>query len=229
MTLDEIINDLKYSELKQLGIAKQLSSTSDVTKTAAEREILVHLNLALTELYKRFDLRTEETVITLVEGQTLYTLSTANVYNDPANLSGYLSAFTDKFNHVLGAYDEEGKEYRLNDENDALAIFTPSYNSVQVPNPIAGEAVYIVYSAAPDTVAWADDLTSIDIPLPPAMKEALLHYIGYRGHTGKDGSVDKENNTHYMRFEASCNRLLSLGMFTNDAIHGHTLSNKGFV
>jgi len=229
MDVEEIINDAKYGELKQLGVAKELKSSNTTTVEAAEREILTHINLGLLELYKRFDLRVEETVIALHPVQTMYIIDIANIYHVDTNPDGYLDALSDRFDHVIAAYDEEGSKYVLNDENNALSILTPAWNAIQIPNPVVDTAVYIIYAAAPDRLVWNADLSTVKIGLPPAMTEALLHYIGYRGHGSVDGSLNAENNSHYMRFEASCTKLEELGLFALDGIQTGDVQDKGFV
>lgn len=227
MTVADVIDDAKYGELSQLGVVKKLDNAA--TKADGEKQILSYINLGLIELYKRFNLRTEETVITMVEGQSLYTLDLANVYHDPDNLGGYLDALPGELNMVLGAFNEIGNPYPLNDETDPLSVNTPMYNVIQIPNPVAGEGVFIIYRAAPDRLVWQEDVSLINVPISPALLEALLHYIGYRGHGSVDGSIQAENNTHYMRFDASCKRVTALGLVTMDALMGNNVQEKGFV
>ena len=227
MTVADIIEDAKYGELSNLGIAKLLDTPS--SKEAAEKKVLSYINLGLIELYKRFNLRTEETVITMIEGQSLYTISTANVYHAIDNPTGYISELPGELNSILAAYDENGGVYTVNKESDPLSILTPSYNVVQIPNPVAGEGVYIIYNASPTRLVWVSDVSTLDVLIPPALLEAMLHYIGYRGHGAIDGNIQAENNTHYMRFDASCKRAITLGLITTDALVGSNVQDKGFV
>ena len=226
MTVSDIANYIKYGEFAQLNIAPSLDDNDLAIKEKAERQLLSYINLGLIEIYKRFDLRTEEAVITLVDAQTIYEFSDAQV-------GGYLSALPGTFNHVLAAYNEKGHEYSINDENDALSILTPSWNTVQVPNPIVGEAVFFIYNASIDPIQWiTDSATTLAqiIPIPPVLTEALLHYIGYRGHGSTDGSVEAENNTHYMRFDASCQRVKDLGVITDKGyFQTRSMEERGWV
>lgn len=221
MTIDYVIEQAKYGELSQLGLAKYLKGTDAAELEDAERTIISHINLGLIEIYKRFALRIEETTVTLSENITLYTLSVANV-------GVYLNALPGDVNSVLAAYDEEGTELALNDETAVNGVNTPGYNTLQVPNPADGTAIVIIYNAAPDKITWVDDLSTVEAPIPPALLEALLHYIGYRAHGSVDGAINAENNTHYMRFDASCNRVLNLGLITTDALTPTSLADKGF-
>jgi hypothetical protein len=61
------------------------------------------------------------------------------------------------------------------------------------------------------------------------MAEALLHYVGYRAHGSYDADIKTENNTHYMRFEASCKKLKDLGYAPAVAIDKIDTRDKGYL
>jgi len=212
MTISDVIEYAKYGELAQLGVVKQLKSTVPADVVEAEKQIISYMNMGLIELYKRFNLLTKQTVVVLDMYETMY------VIDEP------------DLNEILAAYDEKGREYFINSENDAMSILTPNYNTIQVPNPIQDEAIFVIYSAAPVKLEWEEGPLTATVPIPPNMLEALLHYVGYRGHGAMSGEINSENNTHYMRFEASCTKLKEIGVFADDAlVAGTKLENKGFV
>ena len=231
MTVEDIVEYTKYSELAQLGVIKRL--TDPATEEDALKQIVSYINLGLIELYKRFSLRVEETVVTLDEGQTIYTLSSANIYHISNNPTGYLSDLPGDFNHVMACYNEAGHSYSINQEDDSLSVLTPSWNTIQVPNPITNEGLFVIYSSGPDKLSWITDVQTtyaLDVPLPPMLLEALGHYIGYRGHGATNGSIQAENNTHYMRFDKSCKMAKEIGVVAPDTlIFRQTLTEKGFV
>jgi hypothetical protein len=211
MTVADVIEYAKYGELAQLGVIVNLKSTDPIEVVDAEKQVLSYINLGLIELYKRFDLRTEEMVIELQENTTIYTISNSN------------------FNSVYSVYGEDGKELSLNNQDDPLSILTPSYNTIQVPNPVTGAAIYVIYNASPTALVWSSTLSTAVVTLPSVMLEAMLHYVGYRAHGAMNGNVDGENNTHYIRFEASCSKLKEIGAFTDDTlVSGTKLEDKGW-
>jgi hypothetical protein len=61
------------------------------------------------------------------------------------------------------------------------------------------------------------------------MLEALLHYIGYRAHGSINGNVNQENNTHYMRFDKSCNLLAREGYAVEVLTPERAIEAKGFI
>lgn len=213
MTVSDIIEYVTYSDLSNLGIINNLKSDDLILATNSEKAIISYINLGLIELYKRFDLRTEETVVILSENITVYNLNIPTL------------------NSIIAAYDEEGKEYELNSENDALSILTPSYNTIQVPNPVEGAAIYIIYTSAPDKILWDTDLTLIDVSIPPVLHEALLKYIGYRAHVGMGKEYQVEMQTAYNMFIKSCEDVKTFGVINNNdpLVSGNKLELKGFV
>ena len=177
--------------------------------------ILAYLNLGLIELYKRFPLKTNEYLVELVEGVDIYTLPSDCMW-------------------IVAAYDEVPEDspdvvsiVAINEEDNPMSINTVSWDKIQVPVTLNGAYISIIYAAAPDAI----DNTMLDeeIDLPPQMLEALLHYVGYRAHGSVDGNVQAENNTHYQRFEASCNRIEQRGMITSDDLNMYARNMKGFV
>lgn len=186
MKLQDVIDLAKSGELKQLSVKDDSA------------DVIGFVNLGLIELYKRFKLRTEEYMIALQEGVTIYTM--------PVD-----------FMNIIAAYDEvpEGVDdlivpIPVNMENDPFSINTVSYNQIQIPVTTNGAYISIIYSVKP-TYLTVMDLEE-ELPIPDSLVEALLHYIGYRGHGSVDGNIQSENNTHYQRFERSCLKAEQLGV-----------------
>jgi hypothetical protein len=194
MTIQDVINDVAVGELKQLAVKKDTDA------------VISYINLGLIELYKRFDLKTDEVVIPLSAAQTIYEMPT-------------------NFLAIIEALDEAGNWYSINDEDDALSILTPTFNTIQVPNPQDGAAISIIYRALPDRITSVNNT----LPLPLSLLDALYNYIGYRGHGAVNGDLKTENNSHYMRFEANCKKARTLGVLTSDDTVNTKLTDRGFV
>jgi len=182
------------------GELKQLAVKDD---SAA---VISYINLGLIELYKRFTLKTSEIIIPLIASQTMYTMP-------------------DDYQSILEVLDENGDWYSINDEDDALSILTPSYNTLQVPNPQDGAAISVIYTALPVRILAVTET----LPLPLSLLDALYNYIGYRGHGSVNGDLKTENNSHYMRFEANCKKAKDLGVITSDDVVNTKLVDRGFA
>lgn len=205
MTAQEVIDLATNGELRTLSIKTDISA------------VMGFINLGLIELYKRFPIVTKEHLITILEGVEIYTL--------PSD-----------FMWLVGAYGEipysDSRKNLLNlpinDEENPLSVNTVSWNTVQIPATVTGEFVSLIYVGSPVLVT-ADTLGSA-LPIPDQMVEALLNYMGYRGHGSLDGKVDSESNTHYQRFELSVKRLKNEGMITSEGVGmDQRIFNRGFL
>ena len=157
--------------------------------------LLSYINLGVIELYKRFSLKTSHEILNLSSINNEYTISDPNILM------------------VIGAFNEFGIELTLNDELDPTSIMTPEYNKIWVNTPWDNGAIDVIFRAGPTSL-----LTDVSdtVPIPITLLEPLLHYLGYRGHGSMNGDIKAENNTHYMRFEKSCNEVTALGLITSD-------------
>jgi len=205
MTIAEVVSLAQNGELKSIAVKNDLSA------------VIGFINLGLIELYKRFPLNIKEVIIDI---------------SDPLVTEYQLP--TD-FMWIVTAYGEVPsnspvvrlKHLPINSEDDVYSINTIGWNTVQIPSSVPGNAVSIMYVAEPPVFTVND--TALDIPIPSQMIEALLNYIGYRGHGSIKGDIKAESNTHYRRFEASVARLIAEGMFNEESIEMKTkLGDRGF-
>lgn len=213
MTVQEVIDMAKFGELRNLKLGN-----------LEDRAIVSYINLGLIELYKRFPLSVKETMIELIEGGN-------SEYALPSDCMWLVSAYGEV------PEDEPYTEYNeltINDENDPLSVNTVSWNTVQIPLGIEGSYVSLIYVASPDAtqkVIYNEDGTYLtkELQLPAQLIESLLFYIGYRAHGAMDGNIQSESNTHYMRFDKSCQKIKTEGMFTNDNLDMTRVTDKGFA
>ena len=215
MTIQQVIDMAKYGELKNLSVANDMNA------------ILSFVNLGMLELYKRFPIQSEEVVIALgADGDLVnpYTKINDEIYQMP-----------DDFMWLVAGYEEvpEGSatvvvDVPINEEDNPLSVNTISWNRVQIPLTVTGSYISLIYVSAPPY--YTEESLTEQIALPPQMVEALLHYIGYRGHSSVTGEINAENTTHYTRFEASCARIETRGLFTNDDTSmKDRISMRGFI
>jgi hypothetical protein len=211
MNVSEAIDLLKESELKQL-------------KTKDDKPaIRGMINMGILEIHKRFVLWQSEAILTMVDAVTEYKMDGTDA-NVTMNLTDH------DFLHLDEAFDDDGESLSINDESDPMGIATPKWNLVEVP-PIGitpGAEISLIYRASPKFLTHEKQ----QIPLPPQLMEALFHYVGYRGHAGVKGGGERnqnENSTHYKRFEMSCQRVKTEGLYTEDSLNSRKFENRGFV
>ena len=206
MIVSEAIDLVKEAELKQLAVRDNKPA------------IIGYINMGILEIHKRFVLWQAEAVVTMVDGTTLYKLDGVDP-NVVIDLSEHDLLMIDE------VYEETGELMSLNNEYDPYGAATPRFNHVEVVEPVDAGKLSIIYRATPKFLTHE----KAEIPLPPQFFEPLFHYIGYRGHGSLKGDDKSENNTHYRRFERSCDRIKFEGLFTEDSLESTNFEVRGFV
>lgn len=217
MKLSTILRQAKSGEL------------SNIAARNNDELIVDYINLGLIALYSRFLLKVEEALIELQDGKTLYHLdgtdgALVTVNGDPLTDDSVVT--------ILDAYDEGGR-VPLNEIDDERSIFTPTYNSIQIPVTGDGAFVSAIYQAHPEEIVFEDAgegvATEKIVQLPKQLLEPLLHYIGYRAHGSMDSSVQADAQTHYQKFLFSCNEAVKLGLVEVDNLSTRPVTRGGWV
>lgn len=217
MRLKSIINSARNRELKNLS-----------PKDKTDEVIIGYINLALIDLYSLFQLRTEELILNLKTGKTVYRLdgTDTDVYRDG------MMYVDDDVMSVIRAFDEE-KEISINKDSDPLSVYTISYNKVQVPFATTGEHIGLIYRAAPVEIVYEDDMidgTTVDmnVDLPKHMLEALLCHIGYSAYSSLESGQEADINRYIQRYDRACKRIQDLGLVPQDTLD-LDMDRKGFL
>jgi len=221
MTLLQLLKELTYGELAQLKIGAlipgEFQSEPDPSKY---EQLMTHVNLGLTEIYKRFFLLSKEIYIELHAEITTYVIAsrfaqTSTSAEDPKYIMDTPAApFLDDILKIEEVYNEVGVKLPLNDTSEALSIFTPSYRSIQVPFPEDNITYALQYRANHPTLIYTlgMDPASVELMLPHSLHEALLLYVASRAFNSLGGDGGVEGNTYYTRFELSCDQVNDLGL-----------------
>lgn len=207
MLASEAITLLRSSELKQLKVGED-----DVA-------VLGFLNLAILELHKRFILIQEDAVITQATGVTKYALKEADV-NVDIDLSDHELLIVEKI------YDEEDLPYILNGGKDEDHLKISPYDTIKVAadSVVDGYIMNVEYRGTPKFMAVDTEV----IAIPPQFYEAMFIYVAYKAHLSIKAGLKDENNTYFIRFEASCNRIILEGLFPQDDLHSTKFESNVF-
>lgn len=204
MTIRDVVTLAQQGELSQLSVKDRVET------------IIGYINLGMIELYKRFPVDTAEWLLELEDGVSEYMIPSDCMYLVAA------------YGEVSKASDDMVNRLNINTEDDPLSINTIGWNKIQVPISALGAMISLVYVKQP-AILTMEDLDS-QVSLPMQMIEALLHYVGYRGHAAQSGDIQAEHITHYTRFEESCKKVDLLGVYTrDDMVMLDRVQMKGFV
>jgi hypothetical protein len=222
ITLLDVFRDLTYGELSQLHIGGLIPSELESEPDPANyTKIISHVNMGMTELYKRFFLLSREIYIQQYEEIELYQLhSNFNQTNvastEPIKyiLDTPDNPFLDDLLKIEQVYDEVGCLLPLNDISEEFSVFTPSYRSVQIPYPKNENVFAVQYRADHPRIVWDQETMPIDIEIdiPQSLYEALLFYVGSRAHTSMGGDGGAEGGMYWQKFNQSCEDVMRLGL-----------------
>jgi hypothetical protein len=238
MILTNILKDLTYGELQGLKIGNMLPGEAESEPDPHQYEqIISYINLGLTELYKRFFLRSVEIYLQQHAEIATYLLhsdySLANTASTIAESERYIidtaaAPFVDDILKIEEVYDEEGVLIPLNDNTEDLSVYTPTFRSIQVPYPDDNTTISIQYRADHPRIS-ADVSTEagdVEVAVPNSLYEALLYFVGSRAHraTNMEKSAD-----FWQMFKKSCDDVERLGLEVQSEKTNWRFDDHGWV
>jgi len=250
MHLEELFTQLTQGELSQL---KMGGRDSVGIRPCDYAKVIPHINLGLTEIYKRFNLKQGEVVVQQFDEIQTYQLNsiyaqsrmpgTTNPSNLPEGSKYYImdspyQPFTDNVLRIEAIHNELGEELYKNqdrayfDGSDKYwAVNTPSYNSIQVPYPEKENQMIVTYRADHDPIIYVEgmNLHTIQVPISPTYLESLLLYIAARVYTNLSSNEGNEGNNYTTKFEASIQKIIDLNLINNDDTQNVKLDENGWV
>ena len=202
-----------------------ISGISSVPKT--DKTLVTYINLGLISLYNRFQLRTEEAIITLQDGKTIYKLDGT----DPDVTVNDQPMDPDDIVTINVVFDEVGM-VPVNDNNDPSSVYTTTYNTLQIPTSQEGMYLSLIYKAGPKLITYVDDgngnAVDTDIPLPLSLMEPLLMFIAYRSYLAVGDAGTPDADKYEMKYHNACTQSEALGLVPSDQ-YSRDVEDKGFI
>jgi hypothetical protein len=248
MKLQEVFDQLTHGELSQLSIG---GNEAGVISPANYNRLVPHVNLGLTQLYKRFPLKEGRLKLELQDNRTVYPIHSKYAVSSRSSrepvryIKDSLAApFKDDIHKIEKVVATSGYEFSLNDESDEYSMFTPSATVLRIsldvveqvmdlPDELKTTQVEVVYRANhPLIIADGADLEPdlIELELPYTHLEPLLLFIASRVHT-PTGMTNEANlgNTYAAKYEAACQLLENKGLQVDQGSQNSRLYRNGWV
>ena len=226
MKVSEYIDYLSTGECSKLAIASvgDMSANPSPAPTAVQtinqNKFINYVNLANLALHKRFHLMIK-------------------TYEMDNPLDGEEFTLPSDFLVPIHAYDaSDFEQVAIKDDSVKLVQDVDQHVSILIPEPFKAvikgtdaetpkrTQILLKYAAAPKKAKTA----FTDLKINEVYTEALLNYSAYKAHGAISGDMKDENNTYYLRYEASCKQLINSGMWGNNQIEINTkLEDNGFV
>lgn len=183
MKVIDLIQNLSYGELSNLAIGVGGTGTIPEDKWPM---VLLHANEGLLRLHTKFTLKEKDLLIELVEHITNYHLDSKFAESNwvpaeqpyPYIKDLIAEPFTNDVIRILSVYNNWGQQLPLNDPTNVNSVFTPQAKIIQVPHPVNGMSLNVVYQASHPKLTVSDLEKEID--LPDTLVSALTAYIGFK-------------------------------------------------
>jgi hypothetical protein len=241
MTLQDIFDQLESGEFSHLGIL----GDDGKLEASSYPKTINNINLALTNIYSRFNLSTKEVVIKLrnakstydlrvnYSGNELYAPKPDYVYGKEGN------TYVNDVLKILEVYNECGEKFLLNEEDSDCKLFTPSPTVLQVDTVIQDAMLFVIYDAGHFKIPTVIDTETVPaanalfLELPDAFLQAVLYYVAYRIHMNrlKEGSAVMAAQMKNL-YEQECNQLDTWGLTNSDTMAGksaYIVATEGWV
>ncbi len=230
MRLEELFEQLSYGRLSNLDLGSDGLGRIPEDKYP---KITNYINEALNKLHARFVLKENVLIIEQVENITnyhlkkRYALTTQSDVRHKYIIDNCGSPFEEDVIKVLSVFDSTGRARVLNDHESNESIFTPRPDTIQIPNPRAGEALTVNYQARHAKLDPENLEQEIDIPF--FLETALFNYIGYLTYSDMNGQEQlvkaQELNAAY---ERECNDVEDKDLVSNTTTGNTKFENRGW-
>ena len=236
MKLTEIFHILEQGELQ--GQTSLIDTVTGVRPENYEK-VISYVNLALTNLYERFNIKLGDSYILMLPGVSEYHLDSKYAVANPNGhpsvryiLDSTENPYKDNALKIIEAFTEIGEPLPINDRTEEKSIFTPSQLSVQIPWKNDGDVINIVYRAAPGVIRLSeyDDIGDIEVDIPRTYLEPLLYFIAHRHFAsvgGKSGTPTSQG--YYQKFLARVQEIELNGIQNKDNSASTDFQRGGWV
>ena len=207
MNIEDLFRNLSYGELSNLALSGE--GSGNIVESARPK-IIMYANDALTRLHTRFPLRTKDVLVEMYAHITNYHLLPRYARNTSPQVEKYayildlpLEPFIDEVIQIESVFDTHGCSIPLNDDGNPRSVFTPQSKVLQVPHPVAGAALNVVYRTKHDNL----EHEKLDQPifLPETLHSAFTAYIAYKVYSHMN-TVEATNKAqeHLAFYESVC-------------------------
>jgi hypothetical protein len=235
MKLTDIFLALEAGEL-----STQTSLIDTVTGVKPENysKVISHINLGLTNMHERLNIKLGDIWVMMVNGVGEYKLDSKHALtNEESDAQKWIidspyDPFRNNLIKILEVTTEIGEPLPINDRTKDKSVFTPSQNSIQIPWKVEGDAVNIVYRASHNEIRLSDydTVEDIEVDLPISYLEPLLYFVAYRHFAGVGGqSGTPTSQGYYQKYQARMQEIELNGVPNKDLSVSTDFFNNNWV
>lgn len=231
MTLQEIFDQLTTGELSKLAIG---GSDHGGVQPSDYSKVVNHINLGLTDLHSRFNLKEGRAVLTLALPKRHYTITGKDpsvVLLDETGADFGMDLL--KLESVL---HPDGSAYGLNEKNNPFSMSTPSPTTLRLPDQwkdgqIPAELTLVYRADHPKIdVVPGFDPQNVWVELPHSHLWALLLFVASRAHNPVGMSNEfHAGNSYFAKYLAACQDLVNQNLHVDHGNYNDRLQSNGWV
>jgi len=238
MKLSEVFSQLTHGELSQLNLG---GADSGAINASNYPNVISHVNLGLTTLYKRFPLKEGRVSFTLQAGRTTYPIDTDDdvLFIETASSP----EFADDILKIEKVLTLDEFELSLNDSSNIYSCFTPSATVLRVPAAIAEQSpnlpgelltpsLTLVYRANHPILVVKSGFNParVSIELPYTHLEPLLYFIASRVNN-PIGMTNEfhAGNSYAAKFEQACALIEQKNLVVDQGSQNTRLHKNGWI
>ena len=235
MLLSELFMYLAYGELSQMALGTNNRGGIDESDYPT---LISHINLGLTNLHSRLPLKQSQVIIAQQSDRTLYPLTSAYAINSSSAekkkfiLDSAAAPFKDDVLKIEEVYTESNTPLPLNDSAKDNSVFTPSFNTLQLPSPVSNEVLAVLYRAGHPLLPAKRgiDISAIEVNIPAVHVEPLLTYVVARvAASGNNQNSIQEAAAYQQKFELQVQQIIQSGALSVDRPSNLRMRNNGWV
>lgn len=247
MKLQEIFDQLATGELSQVSIGGNDVGVFDEKNWP---RLVNHVNLGLSAIYKRFNLKTGSLRLQLQPGVEVYQLIAANAVsarrgNDIRYIvDSETDPFLDDVMKIENVWTEEDVPLEINNAANLWALSTPSATSLRLPRAFVFDELEIPEEFQTDylRIGYRAGHRKIEIPigyfdparveieLPYTHLEPLLLFVASRVQAPIGmGQEFNASNAYFARYEAACQELEMRGLQIDQGEQVSHFRRKGWA
>lgn len=236
MNVEQLYQDLSHGKFSNIALGGDGNGT---ILEASKPKIILAANEALLRLHTKFVLKENDLLIEMVDHITNYHLlkkfaessfflgSTTQPYLYIKDM--VLEPFQDDVIRILSVQNEFGCALPLNDEGQPESVFTPQGNVLQVPRPVDGRVLIVLYQARHEKLMV--DNENQEIVLPDCLQEAMRCYIAYHVYSGMNTQeATLKSQEHLSMYEALCQEAVEQDLVsTSLSVTSNRFTKRGWI
>ena len=236
MFLRDVIDELRLGELSGANLGE--NANEGVSPFNYEK-LTNYVNSALIAIYTRLPLRIRHVLLEQENTITIYKFNSkfAQTNTTSSEPIKYLNDLTDPFDNSLlkidEVYNESGIEMVLDDLSNKDSLFRPTMTSLQVPYPVSGKTLEIIYRSAHEKLNYStNENTLLDqiVDLPVTFLPVIVNYVMYKHRGAMDTPESQQQAMLSMQmFEESIKTLNNYGFVPEDRFTSEKLEKNGWV